>query len=35
MVDHRGRVNNLGDINRRYGVGPGDRLIALSSVCST
>ncbi len=32
MVDHRGRVNNFADFNRRYGVGPGDRLLALSSM---
>ena len=30
MVDHRGRVNNFTDFNRRFGVGPGDRLLALA-----
>lgn len=32
MVDHRGRVNNFLDFNVRYSVGPGDRLLALSSI---
>ncbi|MDH3283988.1 MAG: amino acid adenylation domain-containing protein, partial [Acidobacteriota bacterium] len=32
MVDHRGRVNNFCDFNRRYSIGPGDRLLALSSL---
>lgn len=31
MLDHRGRVNNFCDFNRRFDVGPGDRLLALSS----
>ena len=31
MLDHRGRVNNFCDFNRRYRIGPEDRLIALSS----
>jgi amino acid adenylation domain-containing protein len=30
-LEHRGVVNNLTDINRRFGVGPGDRVIFLSS----
>jgi amino acid adenylation domain-containing protein len=32
MVDHRGRVNNFLDFDRRFGVGPGDRLLAVSSL---
>ena len=32
MVDHRGRVNNFTDFNRRFGVGKGDRLLALASL---
>ncbi|MEV6120218.1 non-ribosomal peptide synthetase [Streptomyces sp. NPDC052077] len=28
---HRGVVNNIADLNTRYGVGPGDRVLALSS----
>ncbi len=32
MVDHRGRVNNFTDFNRRFAVGPGDRLLALASL---
>ncbi|QKG19890.1 non-ribosomal peptide synthetase [Actinomadura verrucosospora] len=28
---HRGVVNNLLDLNTRFGVGPGDRVLALSS----
>ncbi len=32
MLDHRGRVNNFCDFNRRFSVGPGDRLLALSSL---
>ena len=32
MLDHRGRVNNFCDFNRRFNVGPGDRLLALSSL---
>ncbi|MEV6105616.1 amino acid adenylation domain-containing protein [Streptomyces sp. NPDC051940] len=31
LLDHRGRVGNVWDLNRRYGVGPGDRLFAISS----
>jgi len=30
MIDHRGAVNTVLDINRRFGVGPGDRVLALS-----
>ena len=32
VLDHRGRVNNFGDFNRRFGVGAGDKLISLSSL---
>jgi amino acid adenylation domain-containing protein len=31
VVRHRGAVNNLCDLNTRYGVGPGDSVLALSS----
>jgi pyochelin synthetase len=32
MIDHRGAVNTIADINRRYGVGPRDRVLALSAL---
>ena len=32
VLNHRGRVNNFTDFNRRFSVGAGDRLIALSSL---
>ncbi len=32
MIDHRGAVNTILDINGRFGIGPGDRLLALSSL---
>src|SRR4030095_7597745 len=32
MIDHRGAVNTVLDVNRRFGVGPGDRVLALSSL---
>jgi amino acid adenylation domain-containing protein len=32
VLNHRGRVNNFADFNRRYDVGPGDRLLALASL---
>ncbi|MDQ3257401.1 MAG: amino acid adenylation domain-containing protein, partial [Acidobacteriota bacterium] len=32
MLNHRGRVNNFCDFNRRFSVGAGDRLLALSSL---
>jgi amino acid adenylation domain-containing protein len=32
MLDHRGRVNNFHDFNTRFGIGPGDRLLAVSSI---
>lgn len=30
VVDHHGAVNTIVDINERYGVGPEDRILALS-----
>ena len=32
VFNHRGRVNNFLDFNRRYDVGAGDRVIALASL---
>ena len=32
MVDHRGRVSNFLDFNRRFAVGPADRLLSVSSI---
>ena len=32
MIDHRGAVNTVLDVNRRFGIGPGDRVLALSSL---
>ncbi|HEV8562024.1 MAG TPA: amino acid adenylation domain-containing protein [Actinophytocola sp.] len=32
MIDHRGAANTVADINRRFRVGPGDRVLALSSL---
>jgi amino acid adenylation domain-containing protein/FkbM family methyltransferase len=32
MLDHVGRVNNFADFNRRFAVGPADRLLAVSSL---
>jgi len=32
MVDHRGALNTLTDINTRFGIGPDDRCIALSGL---
>lgn len=31
-IDHRGAVNTILDINRRFGVGPDDRVLALSAL---
>ncbi|WP_437915946.1 amino acid adenylation domain-containing protein [Sorangium sp. So ce302] len=31
-IDHRGAVNTILDVNQRFGVGPGDRVLALSSL---
>jgi amino acid adenylation domain-containing protein len=30
MIDHRGAVNTVLDINQRFGVGPGDKVLAVS-----
>ncbi len=32
MIDHRGALNTVIDVNRRFGVGPGDRVLTLSSL---
>jgi amino acid adenylation domain-containing protein len=32
MIDHRGAVNTIVDINQRFEVGPQDRVLALSSL---
>ncbi|NUO78886.1 amino acid adenylation domain-containing protein [candidate division KSB1 bacterium] len=32
VLNHRGRVNNFCDFNRRYEVKPGDRLLGISSL---
>jgi yersiniabactin nonribosomal peptide synthetase len=32
MIDHRGALNTVIDVNRRFGVGPGDRVLALSAL---
>ncbi|MFE7588536.1 amino acid adenylation domain-containing protein [Kitasatospora sp. NPDC057512] len=32
VIDHRGAANTVQDINRRFGVGPDDRVLALSSL---
>ena len=32
MIDHRGAVNTVLDVNRRFAVGPEDRVLALSSL---
>ncbi|MEB3358052.1 MAG: amino acid adenylation domain-containing protein [Synechococcales bacterium] len=32
VIDHRSAVNTILDINRRWQVGPGDRIFALSSL---
>lgn len=31
MIDHRGAANTILDVNKRFGVGPGDRLFGVSS----
>ena len=30
MIDHRGAINTVLDVNQRYGIGPRDRVLALS-----
>jgi amino acid adenylation domain-containing protein len=32
MIDHRGAVNTILDINKRFSIGSGDRVLALSSL---
>ena len=32
MIDHRGAVNTILDVNRRFGVKPEDRVLALSNL---
>ena len=32
MIDHRGAVNTIIDMNRRFGIGAGDRVLAVSSL---
>lgn len=32
-IPHRGVVNTILDVNRRFGVGPDDTVLALSSLC--
>ncbi|NWF61302.1 MAG: amino acid adenylation domain-containing protein [Fischerella sp.] len=32
MIDHRGAVNTILDINRRFGIKSGDRILALSAL---
>ncbi|MEZ4454020.1 MAG: amino acid adenylation domain-containing protein [Nannocystaceae bacterium] len=32
MIDHRGALNTIDDVHRRFGVGPSDRVLALSSL---
>ncbi len=32
MIDHRGALNTVMDVNQRLGTGPGDRVLALSSL---
>jgi len=32
LLDHRGRVNNFTDFNRRFRIGPEDRLFAVSAL---
>ncbi|WP_437931313.1 amino acid adenylation domain-containing protein [Sorangium sp. So ce291] len=32
MIDHRGALNTILDVNRRFGVGRDDRVLALSSL---
>ena len=32
MIDHRGAVNTILDVNKRFGIGPEDRVVALSNL---
>jgi amino acid adenylation domain-containing protein len=33
MLDHRGPLNTITDINRRYGISAGDVILGVSSLC--
>ncbi|MFE6686303.1 amino acid adenylation domain-containing protein [Streptomyces sp. NPDC057743] len=33
MLNHRGPLNTIGEINRRFGIGPDDVLLGVSSLC--
>jgi amino acid adenylation domain-containing protein len=33
MLDHRGPLNTVTDINDRFGIGPGDTVLGISSLC--
>ncbi len=32
MIDHRGALNTVADMNARFGIGPDDRVLALSAL---
>lgn len=32
MISHRGALNTVGDINRRFGIGPTDRVLGLANL---
>ncbi len=32
MIDHRGALNTVADVNDRFGIGPADRTLALSAL---
>jgi len=32
MIDHLGALNTIADVNRRFGIGPEDRVLALSAL---
>ncbi|WP_244117369.1 non-ribosomal peptide synthetase/type I polyketide synthase [Burkholderia gladioli] len=32
LIDHRGAVNTVLDVNRRFGIAPGDRVLGLSAL---
>ena len=32
MIDHRGALNTVHDVNERFGIGPADRVLGLSSL---
>src|SRR4029077_10266021 len=32
VIEHRAAANTLADVNRRFGVGPEDRVLAVSSL---